>query len=281
MSNNHFVLYVDEAGDPGLNRVRPLDENGSSEWFVLAGFLTRAHYEAEVVEWVKTIRQDIAVRQRADLHYRHLSPTKRRRACELVSKLPARSFVVASNRKNMRRYQNERAARAKSKQWFYNWCTRYLLERVSERCRLQSIKETGETAPLRVVFSERGGHDYDHTADYFERLRTHAKTGWTWLDKKTICPATIETKHFTTRQHKKVAGLQLADVVASAFYQAVDTHGPGRWSTEYAEILLPAMAKQNGVIADFGLALQPTPPWKAKLTEDQKAIFRMAGYAME
>jgi len=32
-----FYLFLDEAGDEGLDRVRPLDPNGASEYFVLCG----------------------------------------------------------------------------------------------------------------------------------------------------------------------------------------------------------------------------------------------------
>ena len=36
-----FYLFIDEAGDEGLERVRPMHEDGSSEYFVLCGVLVR------------------------------------------------------------------------------------------------------------------------------------------------------------------------------------------------------------------------------------------------
>ena len=39
-----YIAYIDEAGDPGLNRVRPIDENGASEWLVLSAVVMRAKY---------------------------------------------------------------------------------------------------------------------------------------------------------------------------------------------------------------------------------------------
>ena len=28
----YYIAFIDEAGDPGLNTVRPIDEVGGSEW---------------------------------------------------------------------------------------------------------------------------------------------------------------------------------------------------------------------------------------------------------
>jgi hypothetical protein len=38
------------------------------------------------------------------------------------------------------------------------------------------------------------------------------------------------------------------------------------------------MAKDKGSYRDFGVALQPTPPYKAKLNDQQKEIFDFYGY---
>ena len=47
-----YIAYIDEAGDPGLKTVRPLDENGASEWLVLSAVVMKAEREAKVVDWV-------------------------------------------------------------------------------------------------------------------------------------------------------------------------------------------------------------------------------------
>lgn len=77
--------------------------------------------------------------------------------------------------------------------------------------------------------------------------------------------------------HDQNAGLQLADIVASAFYQSVET-STRRWETRHAKILAPIMAKERNVVADFGLALQPTNPNDLNISEDQKQIFKHFGY---
>lgn len=78
--------------------------------------------------------------------------------------------------------------------------------------------------------------------------------------------------------HWSRPGLQLADIVASAFYSAANTIGPGNWDVEPAKALAPIMAKENGSAVDFGVALQPTPSWKGKLTTEQQVIFKHYGY---
>ena len=45
-----FYLFIDEAGDEGLERVRPMHEDGSSEYFVLCGVLVRASRYAELAQ---------------------------------------------------------------------------------------------------------------------------------------------------------------------------------------------------------------------------------------
>ena len=46
-----YVAYIDEAGDPGLRRVKPLDHNGSSEWLILSAVVIGAPNERNVAPW--------------------------------------------------------------------------------------------------------------------------------------------------------------------------------------------------------------------------------------
>lgn len=62
-----YIAYIDEAGDPGLNRVRPIDPDGSTEWLSIGAIVIRAERESETVAWVKTIREAIRLRQKPDL----------------------------------------------------------------------------------------------------------------------------------------------------------------------------------------------------------------------
>ena len=54
---------------------------------------------------------------------------------------------------------------------------RVLFERVSEWNARLCGSEGTKLEPMKVVFAERGGHDYDHMFAYFDRLRMQVETG--------------------------------------------------------------------------------------------------------
>jgi len=273
-----YIAYIDEAGDPGLKRVRPIDKDGSSEWLMLSAVLMRRKWEDDVVGWVDSIRDDIGIRQRRDLHYRNLSPTRKRVTAARMAELPLRAFVVCSNKKNMRGYQNHRASKVPSQEWFYNWCLRLLLERVTAFCAERTMIDYGEAQKLKIEFSRRGGHRYSQTRAYSLYLRHQQQAGSVYLEKRVPVMNVLETDLMEDHPHKTRAGLQLSDVVASAFYQAADCLGPGLWDVAPAKALDRVMARENGKIANFGVALQPTPAWRAELTAEQQQIFEHYGY---
>lgn len=258
-----YILYIDEAGDDGLKRVKPLDEGGSSEWLCIGGVLTRVTLEGSVVDWVKGIRTDIDARQGPVLHYRELSPTKKLRACAILAQQQCLCFVVCSNKKNMRGHTNARAAQRGGKQYFYNYCVRLLIERVTDLCFRDSQKRYGEARNLRVVFSLRGGHSYGQTKAYWEILKAQSIGGTTFLDRRTIRPEVLKFRLVDYVPHTQNAGLQLADIVASAFYQAADALGPN-WNPDPARLLRPRMAKERALLPT--MALSCSRPRRPELT---------------
>jgi len=46
-----YVAYIDEAGDPGVKRVKPVDKPGSSEWLMVSAVVMAASRELEVDKW--------------------------------------------------------------------------------------------------------------------------------------------------------------------------------------------------------------------------------------
>lgn len=274
-----YILYIDEAGDDGLKRVRPIDANGATEWLCIGGVLMRAKHEPKVVSWVQDLRNFINARQGPALHFRDLSPTKKLAACTRLADLPIRAFAVCSHKVNMREHQNNRAAKRGGKQWYYNYCVRLLLERATEMCLKDSYRHFGKPKYLRVVFSQRGGHSYEQTKAYWELLKNQAAGGTTYLNKREIKHQVLRFGLVDYVPHLQNAGLQLADVIASSFYKAINANEP-KWDTRFAEALQPIVANQGNVVADFGLVLQPTNPRDLILTEDQKSIFRHYGYTI-
>jgi hypothetical protein len=273
----YYIAFIDEAGDTGLKNVRPIDPDGATEWLCLGAVLIRTKYEPEVSDWVRTILSKTGC-NRSDLHYRRLSAPQKRIALEEMTQLPLRGFVLASNKKNMRRHRNERAARVGAQQWFYNYCLRLLLERVTDFCYRHAIKDRAKDRFLKILYSERSIHSYAQTAAYHELLKLQAKAGSLVLPKRRIMWELLDWRLAEPVSHANSPGAQLADLVTSAFYQAVDTLPPTKWNNEFAKLLEPVMAKENGSCMDYGVALQPTPTWKAKLNDKQREIFEFYGY---
>ena len=273
-----YVLYIDEAGDDSLTNVVPIDEGGASEWLVLSGVLIRKQNEPLVDQWATDIRLQVGQIQGDSLHYRKMSGHYRAKSCSLVSQLPVRCFVVASNKKNMRRYDNPRASVQNNPQWYYNFCVRLLLERASEMCKNDVRRGHGQSKKLKVVFSERGAHSYPQTAAYIEKLIFQSRSKSTYLRTREIEFDVMDSRLIKSQPHFDNGGLQIADIVASAFYQAVDTKVRKNWTISNAISLLPVMAMKNGNAASQGLVLQPTPAKAANLNAKQSEIFRYFGY---
>lgn len=119
---------------------------------------------------------------------------------------------------------------------------------------------------------------YAQTKAYQELLRVQGRSGNVYKDKRIIKPDVLHPDLIYSFPHRDRDGLQLADTVPAAFFQAVNAFGPGEWDTQFAKMLRPVMATENRTFADYGVALQPTPPHRAKLTSKQKQIFQFYGY---
>lgn len=87
----------------------------------------------------------------------------------------------------------------------------------------------------------------------------------------------LSSKLIEVIQHDQNAGLQLADIVASAFYNAAHTGG-ATWDTSPAKALKPRVAMLNNEHTNQGLTLLPWSNWSLLLEESQKEIFRFYGY---
>jgi hypothetical protein len=189
-----YVAYIDEAGDPGLRRVKPLDANGSSEWLILSAVVIGAPNEKNVATWRNDILREIKS-QRKDLHFTDLKPWNKRIACAEIAKLPARCFVVCSNKKNMRGYNNPFAEKYPAPNWFYAWLSRLLLERVTYLVRQKSLEQHREIRKVRLEFSSRGGLDRFGLTSYFNWLKLQSGEGKNYLPLGNLIWETMDEEH--------------------------------------------------------------------------------------
>lgn len=277
-----YIAYIDEAGDDGLKVIRPMDPTGGSEWFVVAGVVVRASRERNVVEWVNEIISSLHNHQSRGLHFNNLSEKKRLIVCKRLASLEARYFVVCSNKKNMKGYKNPLAAEIPSQCWFYNWMTRLLLERITDFVYWHSQKECGSPQKLKIEFSNRGGLSYPQMNAYFRWIGYQGEN--TFLNFGKIHWDTLSIDLLKVYPHQHRAGLQLADIVASAFFKAADKYSTEACDKRFAELLDPRMARfrdqKHSKPSGYGVKLLPSLRG-ANLLREQAEIFEFYGYPQQ
>ncbi|MGL3211554.1 DUF3800 domain-containing protein [Bradyrhizobium sp. BR 1433] len=278
-----YIACIDEAGDPGIRRVRPLDPGGGSEWFVLGCSLIQVKSESHQVDWVRKILDELRMKQQTVLHFRDLDEWRKPIACQLLGGINAvRCFAMLSNKTNMKGHRNLRAASRSEgigiDQVFYNWCLRIILERVTDFVYRHSIRAYGEPRHVKIILGERGTHSYARATWYGQMLKDQSKAGTTYLSKRTINWEVFDSRLIQVSQPQVNAGLQLADIIASSFFQGVDILPPTIFNTHNARLLKPRIAEKDGVIENFGVTLLPFKYYEAHLQPEQIDLLEYYGF---
>ncbi|WP_428538023.1 DUF3800 domain-containing protein [Rhodopila sp.] len=184
-----YIAYIDEAGDDGLERVKPADANGASEWFVLSCMLIRSDRENDILPFLKDFLGSFKQHQIRHLHFRQLRDDKKAVACDYISELPVRLITVVSNKRNMTGYLKLRASQARINvtAWFYCWIMRVLIERVSDYCCRRSVSHHGEIRPVRFEISSRGGVRIKDVTRYPSYLKDQDELGLMFNDYWVPC----------------------------------------------------------------------------------------------
>ena len=272
----NFVAYIDESGDTGLEAVKPHDPGGASEWLVLGCLLVRAQNEPKLMSWVSDIQGQFKSKRR-DLHFNKLLDFKKTIACQTLATKPCICFTVMSNKKNIERYRNPNLD-ADNKAWIYWWLTRLLLERVTDFCEKRVSESERGKQKLGIIFSRRGGLLYRDFIDYLWKLKWQSGTGTMFIDYKDLAWSVIDFDQILVLDHPAKAGLQLADVVAGAFFQAVERNRPADCDPQYAKLLKPKMARnERGNVLSYGIKTMPQPR-EMGLSVEQREIFEFYGH---
>jgi hypothetical protein len=276
-----YIAYIDEAGDFGLNKVVPNARRSASEWLIVSGVVIRSSNEPNVINWLREMRRNARNTQSPDLHFRKLGNRQKKIICSAVSALDLRIFVVISNKQNMQRHRNSAAARtSNTRAWFYWWLCRLLLERITEFCERRNNLDSTSGQKLRIEFSRRKDLKYSEFTDYMTKLWLQGRER-AFLNKRLPRWSVVDLKQTLQYDHQTRAGLQIADVVASAFYQAVNRDNVAECVSDYAELLRPRIWSKGSVSSiwlDEGFTVWPFSLRGSRLTEPQKRIFRFYGY---
>lgn len=284
----HYIAYIDEAGDPGLRRVKPRSPNGSSEWFIVSAALVPVEYEESVASWVTEMMTAMNSRQMTDIHFAKLTDNRKALLCTLLAEKHVRLFSIISNKQNMEGYRNPLAAimtqHLPQDNWFYCWMTRVLLERITDYVAKNSLKKFGYVGKVKLEYSERGGLRYGQMRAYYDFLNIKSAGGttplfipWGELDFRTLHRELMHVYN-----HRERPGLKLADIVASAFFRAVDIHDTRNLNTSFAKLLKPKMAAdpESKLISGYGVKLLPNLRAlnRFSVPAAQREIFHYYGY---
>lgn len=260
-----FTAYIDEAGDEGFGKLRAADQNGGqSRWLIIGACLVADEHDPKLPKWRDEIIARIPGRRR-DLHFRDLNHDQRVYVSQELAKLPIQCAMTLSHKVTIPGGRWEGVF--KQKGYLYNYLVRWLLERLTSECRLR--QPAGECS-LRLVFSRRGGTNYASMRDYLILMR----------DGRELMPAvrsirwdTLNVDNIAVEHHGKWAGLQFADCMTSAFFQAVEPNIYGNYEPRYAECLRDSVIRRGDNALNHGVA--PVPGFmQCAADAHQEAFFR-------
>lgn len=135
----------------------------------------------------------------------------------------------------------------------YRYATRMLLERVSWLCRDQ--RQVGEGDGFaEVIFSNRSNMSYDDIRKYLRLLLEQSENNpqQVQIDRTVIDPDRI-----ASMEHSKLAGLQVADAVASGLHFAVRLNRYGETETAYLPHLTKSLYRRQKIVLGYGIKLWP------------------------
>ncbi len=284
---HHFTLYVDEAGDDKIGPLKPDFPDGNSEWLCLGGYLVRASAEAELEKRRDAIKLAIGGRAGEFLHFRALKPRNRMLAAKALAsrEFAARGFVVCSYKKTMLDHSNPKAAAASGdpRDYLYNYVCRLLLERVTAYVALTAKLDGLPKPKLRIVMASRRGHHFGAFKAYVKKLAVQALAGTTYQDTRVIASDVLAQDLIERMPAAKEPGLQLADVLVSAFFQSIEQQSP-HFKDKPALSLRPILARRLDRTAKpakwnhEGVTLYHAGDASRLLTSEQEAFFSSFGY---
>ncbi|MHB1359800.1 MAG: DUF3800 domain-containing protein [Rhodocyclaceae bacterium] len=245
--NPSFVVYIDESGDEGF--VFNADGSGSSRWFVLSAAVIRKTNDLQMVSCLKDVREVLGKPPKTPLHFVDMKHEQRVPYIRRVCDLPIRTVSVMIHKPLIaepEKFQN-------TKYLLYRYATRMLLERVSWLCRDQRQANQGDGF-ADIIFSNRSNMSYAEIRDYLRLLiRQHDDDP----QKVQIDPTVIDPERIRSVEHSRLAGLQVADAVASGLHFAVKVNRYGETETGYLTHLKKTLYRHQKSVMGYGVKVWP------------------------
>jgi hypothetical protein len=244
-----FVAYIDESGDEGFKfRTKP-DEQSSSDWFILAAFITRKRTDLETVKAIEKVSSELNLPPRKHIHWKDLKHPRKVRYAQIIATLQARLIAVCVHKQSLlepetfgQRYR------------LYFYAVRYLIERISWLARdKHNPAKWGGDGTVDLLFSNRQGMSYEEMRDYLRLLKRRQDAAH---DVRIEFDKVIIDK-IKTRTPGKSMGLQLADATAGAFFNALEADNFGNTEPRYVQTMAPVLYRRTGTLHGYGLKIVP------------------------
>lgn len=241
-----FTVYIDESGDEGF--VFQPGEQGSSRWLVLSAVVFRKRNDLQAVRLMADLRTRLGKLPKQALHFRHLRHEQRVPVARAIGEAPfIRTVSVLIHKPSIRepeRFQSEPFR-------LYRYACRLLLERVSWLCRDKRVPDQGD-GTAEITFSNRSAMSYDDLRGYLNLLHDAAEVKDVRVDWAVIRPTQVRAVN-----HDQLAGLQLADAVASGLFYALNLNPYGEAESRYLDLLAPTTYRHKGSALGYGLKFWP------------------------
>jgi hypothetical protein len=237
--SSEYYCFIDESGDEGFKFGK-----GSSEWFVVSAFIVRAEHYLLAVENLDRIKKELSWDSKRPLHWKKLHHIEKKYFFENTDDLKISLVTVAIHKPSL--IEKEVFS---SRYRLYFYACRYLLERVSWLARDGKKLTNGK---VLFIFSNRGGMSYEELRGYFNTLKQQSKADdvrieWSFIDDdliKTFPPA-------------RLSGLQYADAVAGAAFNALEGLLQKETKFEYLILSKSKMYRHKGTVWGYGLKIVP------------------------
>ena len=240
-----FTAYIDESGDEGF--VFLPGEKGSSRWLVLSAVVFRKAKDLEAVRVMREVRTLLGKDPKKALHFREMKHEHRVPYVRALATAPIRTVSVLIHKPSItepEKFQSE-AFR------LYRYATRLLVERVSWLCR-DTRKDNEGDGSCELIFSNRSAMSYEDLRNYLLHLKDKPGTDIR-IDWNAIKPEQVRAVN-----HDQLAGLQMADAVASSLFFAVNLTQYGEVEDRYFKMLRPTIYRhpKSGELG-YGLKFWP------------------------
>jgi hypothetical protein len=143
----------------------------------------------------------------------------------------------------------------------YHYATRLLVERVSWLCRDHYRTGQGD-GTVEMVFSNRSAMSYDNLRGYLSKLKLGQAGSDVRVDWSVVDPQRIRAVN-----HDQLAGLQLADAVASGVFFSVHRNPYGDYEDRYLRLMGKTIYRNKGTVDGYGLKL-----WCADAAETARVL---------